>query len=131
MIDQTLYWLVVDTEDEARYLTGLFNSPAIDPLVTAFQPQGQRKERHIHSLPKLVTPPFDSSDPLHQEVVERTSTLLDEWQVEGEGERSSREAGSQQGPASRRTFLRRQISRLSAYRDFAEVCRALYDATAD
>ena len=131
VVDQTLYWLVVDTEDEARYLTGLFNSPAIDPLIRAFQPQGQQKERHIHTLPRLVTPPFDTSDPLHREVVDRTSALLDEWQVAVEADEIRERLNPNKALASRRTFLRGKIAELSAYDEYEAVCKILYDSTED
>jgi hypothetical protein len=131
VIDQTLYWLVVDTEDEALYLTGLFNSPAIIPVIAAFQPQGQQKERHVHTLPKLVTPRFDPADPLHQEVVTQTAALLAEWQ----GQVTTAAIGERLDPnkalASRRTFLRGKIAELPAFSDYAEACEALYDSTTE
>lgn len=130
VIDQTLYWLVVDTEDEAIYLTGLFNSPAIDPLITAFQPQGQQKERHIHLLPKLVTPRFDPADPLHQEVVARTTALLTEWRGELVKPAAQERVNPCKALASRRSYLRREIiEKLPAYAAYAEACTSVYDST--
>lgn len=131
VIDQALYWLIVDTENEARHLTGLFNSPAIDPPIAAFQPQGQQKERHIHRLPKLVTPRFDPSDPLHQEVVDQASTLLDEWQSEVGTDAIKERLDRNRALAWRRSFLRRLIADLPAFGDYAKVCWALYNSTVD
>lgn len=130
VIDQTLYWLVVETEDEALYLAGLFNSPAIIPVITAFQPQGQQKERHVHTLPKLVTPRFDPADPQHQEVVERTRALLDEWQGQLSEASIKERLDPNKALASRRTFLRGKIADLPSFGQYAAACKALYDSTA-
>ncbi len=41
IIDQTLYWAAVPTEDEALYLVGLLNSEALNLVIKDFQPRGQ------------------------------------------------------------------------------------------
>lgn len=79
VIDQTLYWAVVATEDEAVYLTGLLNSVAINQVIREFQPRGQFGERHVHKLPLGVTPPFDLGNPAHTDVVAKTLQLITEW----------------------------------------------------
>jgi methylase of polypeptide subunit release factors len=79
IIDQTLYWAKVDTEDEAVYLTGLLNSDAINSVIREFQPRGQFGERHIHKLPLGVTPPFSASNPAHADLVSKTKQLMLEW----------------------------------------------------
>src|SRR5699024_8047613 len=79
IIDQTLNWTHVQTEDEALYLTGLMNSEAINIAISIFQPRGQQGARHIHSLPYEVTPQYVSTNPLHQEVVQATRNLLQEY----------------------------------------------------
>lgn len=132
VIDQTLYWVAVDTEDEALYLSGLFNSPAIDPLITAFQPQGQRKERHIHLLPKLVTPKFDPADPLHQAVVDATASLLTEWSDARQTAAVRERLDPNKALAPRRSHLRREvIGRLPSYDAYTAACADLYESTSN
>jgi hypothetical protein len=79
IIDQTLYWATVPTEDEAIYLTGMLNSTAITQVIREFQPRGQFGERHIHTLPLGVTPPFDAKSAAHVDVVTQTKHLIAEW----------------------------------------------------
>lgn len=78
LIDQTLYWNVVDSEAEAIYLTGIFNSQAINSVIANFIPQGKFGGRHLHTLPFIVTPEFDNEEEKHINVVEATSTLIAE-----------------------------------------------------
>lgn len=79
VIDQTLYWAVVPSEDEALYLTGLLNSNAVNSVIGQFQPRGQFGARHVHKLPLGATPPYDPSDPAHADVVAKTKLLLADW----------------------------------------------------
>ena len=81
IIDQTLYWAAVPTEDEALYLVGLLNSEALNLVIKDFQPRGQFGARHVHKLPLGVTPPFNPDDAAHADVVARTRTLLTEWRA--------------------------------------------------
>ena len=109
-IDQTLYWHVVATEDEALYLVGMFNAPAMAPVIAAFQPQGQQGERHIHKLPALVTPRFDPGDPAHQAVVVAVRLLIEEWRAEVECSEALRlQFDPCKDLARRRSVLRRAI----------------------
>lgn len=81
IIDQTLYWALVDDEETAIYLTGLFNSEAINPIIREFQPSGLFRERHVHTLPHEVTPPYDPSLAAHQDVVAATRALLTDYEM--------------------------------------------------
>ena len=79
VIDQTLYWHLSDTEDEAIFLVGLLNSEALALAINDFQPEGGFGKRHIHTLPYKVMPQYDSENTLHVAVVEKTRTLVQEW----------------------------------------------------
>lgn len=79
VIDQTLYWHLADTEDEAIFLVGLLNSEALALAINDFQPEGGFGKRHIHTLPYKVMPQYDSENALHIAVVEKTRTLVQEW----------------------------------------------------
>lgn len=78
VIDQTLYWYLTETEDEAIYLTGLINSDALENRIFDFQPRGRFGRRHIHTWPFKVSPRFDPNNPEHIYVVEKTRALMAE-----------------------------------------------------
>lgn len=67
IIDQTCYWIVVETEEEALYLSGLINSHAIGNAISSFQPEGKFGKRHIHTLVSDILPPFNPENALHKE----------------------------------------------------------------
>jgi methylase of polypeptide subunit release factors len=79
IIDQTLYWGKVKSEDEAIYITSLINSPAVIEMIVAHQPRGAFGERHIHKLAFDRTPAFDPSNPKHRALVKTAKRLLSEW----------------------------------------------------
>ena len=58
-IDQTLYWQIFDDEDQAWYVTGMLNSHAMTEAISPFNPKGDFGERHIHTLPYRMMPPYD------------------------------------------------------------------------
>ena len=126
VIDQTLYWHQVATADEALYLVGMFNSPAIEPLITAFQPQGQQGERHIHKLPVLVTPRYDPADPDHTAVVSATRALIAQWELEASKPENLLKLDPVGALASRRSFLRSKIAELSLFSAYASACEVVY-----
>lgn len=128
IIDQTLNWAFVETEDEAIYLTGLFNSEAINLVIGDFQPEGAFGKRHIHSLPFGVTPPFDSLQEVHQNVLERTRELIAEY-----NEVKINDAAIQNALnptistlARRRSIITARLRALGTYEAFDLACRTLY-----
>ncbi len=132
LIDQTLYWANVSTEEESLYLVGLLNSDAANDLIKAFQPRGQQGERHIHELAFGITPPFDSDQESHIEVVNLTRTLLQEYHSLIDSKREAEDAGFMQwfdpskSLARRRSMLRRIIKTLPTFEAYATACRAVY-----
>lgn len=129
VIDQTLYWTVVETEDEALYLTGLFNSEAINLVIKEFQPRGQFGERHIHKLPLGVTPPFDPGKPDHMDVVFKTKQLKEEW----ERYKSANAMVIQDllNPNKSKLHIRRRkikviLRTLPSWQDYESACKAIY-----
>ncbi|MFA7247630.1 MAG: hypothetical protein WC169_10710, partial [Dehalococcoidia bacterium] len=128
VVDQTLYWAQVDTLQEAIYLTGLFNSEAISHVIREFQPDGAFGKRHIDTLPFGVTPPYDSDQTLHQDVVTCTRKLIEEYQEAKNQDRAlARALDPNNGPlAKRRLVISRKLRGLSAYPAYADICRALY-----
>lgn len=127
IIDQTLYWAEVATEDEAIYLTGLLNSEAVNMVIKEFQPRGQFGPRHVHKLPIGVTPKYNPLDSAHIDVVEKTRQLLNEWNL-AKSENSNILAllDPNKPLPQRRRKLRTLIQSLSTYPDYALAARNLY-----
>ena len=65
VIDQTLYWKVIASADEAWFCVGMLNSHAMTEAITPFNPKGAFGERHIHALPYRLMPAFDPSNDDH------------------------------------------------------------------
>jgi hypothetical protein len=133
IIDQTLNWAKVATEEQAIYLTGLFNSEAINEKISTFQPEGAFGKRHIHSLPFAITPPYNSDEPIHRDVVEQTRRLLAEYeQRKADDEKLSAMLDPNRGAlARRRKVIKTVIKELLSYNGYAEACRILYEGGAD
>ena len=70
VIDQTVYWHKVDSADEAYYRVGILNSQALTEAITPFNPKGAFGERHIHTLPYRLLPPFDPENLDHIAIAE-------------------------------------------------------------
>jgi hypothetical protein len=128
IIDQTLNWARVETEDEAIYLIGLFNSEAINTVIGDFQPEGAFGKRHIHSLPFGVTPPFDGTQAAHQDVVDATRRLLADYEVAKARDPELRRALDPNWStlARRRLFITAKLKVIPSYDPYAQACRALY-----
>lgn len=128
ILDQTVYWAQVQTEDEAIYLAGLLNSNAINLIIEDFQPRGAFGKRHVHKLPFGVTPPFDADQAAHQDVVDKTRELIIEYQVL---QTSDDEILNFLDPntgslSSRRRKLNIKIQELESYGKYENACRSLY-----
>jgi hypothetical protein len=67
-IDQTLYWQIIGDEDEAWYMVGMLNSHALTAAISPFNPKGDFGERHVHTLPYRLMPPYDPSNDDHHQI---------------------------------------------------------------
>lgn len=126
VVDQTLYWTAVGSEDEAAYLVGLLNSEAVNDVIKEFQPRGQFGARHVHTLPVGVTPKFDPDDAAHADVVVKTRSLLTQWSNAKANPAVAEMLDPNKSLAQRRRKLRQAIQALPAYADYAMACRNLY-----
>ena len=128
VVDQTLYWAQVDSEDEALYLAGLLNSEAINLVIKDFQPKGAFGERHVHKLPFGVTPPYDPTQEAHQAVVEKTKLLVTEYAglVTTDQSAHSLLEPNNGTLARRRSTMQTRIKSLKNYAAYDEACKALY-----
>ncbi len=79
LIDQTLYWHLAETEEEALFIVGMLNSEALAVAISDFQPQGGFGARHIHTIPYKIIPSYDLSNDMHFEVVSKTKALISAW----------------------------------------------------
>jgi hypothetical protein len=69
IIENTLYWHAVSTENEALFLAAILNSETARQRVEGFQARGQWGARHFDkAMFNLPIPHFDSSQPLHNEL---------------------------------------------------------------
>jgi len=78
IIDQTLYWTVVESEEEAIYLSAMLNCPKLNKIITTFQPQGLFGKRHIHTLPLDYIPLYDAGNDKMNRLVFTTKLLIEE-----------------------------------------------------
>ena len=74
VVDQTLYWKVVEDLSEAWYQVGLLNSVSLTNATIAFNPKGDFGERHLHTLPYRMMPAFDGLNSDHRKI----ATLAEE-----------------------------------------------------
>ena len=124
IIDQTLYWYLAETEDDAVFYVGLLNSDALADAIKDFQPEGGFGKRHIHTLPYKIMPHYDPEQPLHIDVVEATKELIREWV---EKCRYDAVLGAKLNPNSGALHSRRRrqqsaIKALGAYENYAAAC---------
>jgi len=70
IIDQTLYWKVVRSKEEALFCVGMLNSHAMTEAITPFNPKGSFGERHIHALPYHLMPAFDPNNEDHARIAQ-------------------------------------------------------------
>ena len=126
IIDQTLYWYLAESEEEALYIVGILNSVTLSNAISDFQPQGGFGARHIHTIPYKIIPRFDMSDDAHMEVVARTKELINEWKKycgsAKEGKYLSPNSGSLN---SRRRKLQAALRTMSSYGMYEEACSSI------
>ena len=71
VVEHSLYWSAPTGEEEARYLTALFNSETARARAETLQARGQFGARHFDKVMfNLPIPRFDAAKPLHNSIVE-------------------------------------------------------------
>lgn len=68
LVDQTLYWHWLESQQAADYYVGMFNSAPLAARIEVFIPEGVFGRRHLHTVPWQVTPLFDPSNPTHRQI---------------------------------------------------------------
>ena len=75
IIDHKLFWMPVDTQEEADYLCGIINSLTLQERVKPLMPKGQFGSRDLHKhLWRLDVPAYDSCNSRHNDVVGASRT---------------------------------------------------------
>lgn len=126
VIDQTLYWGRVTTEDEAIYITALINSQAVIKVIKAHQPRGAFGERHIHKLAFDRTPAFDAENPDHRALVDAAKALLSEWATRRTQPDMQPMLSPQKHMITRRKRIRAALEQLPGWDAYQAACARLY-----
>ncbi len=123
IIDQTLYWYLTESEDEALFVVGLLNSTKLSVAISDFQPQGGFGARHIHTIPYKIIPRYDASDIAHADVITKTRALISEWITCCDDNAISKYLQPSSGSLnSRRRKLQGRLKTLNSYDDFEKAC---------
>ena len=128
VIDQTVYWQIVNTLAEAYYHVGILNSDALTVAITPFNPKGEFGERHIHTLPYRLMPPFDPLNNEHMRISEIAQYLENESRAIVENDGYLRDPG--RALHVRRRKLREQLKDLDEFKELEVLCAALLGTTA-
>lgn len=127
VVDQTLYWRQVGTAREAWYRVGLLNSQAVSEAIQPFNPQGEFGERHLHTLPHRVIPPFDPANDAHVAVSDAAEGLAATARQIVAEQPALRDMSK--SVAGRRRQLRKQLRVLGDFDRLERLCAALLGTT--
>lgn len=126
IVDQTLYWYLADSEEEAIYIVGLLNSVTLSAAISDFQPQGGFGARHIHTIPYKIIPRYDETDDAHLEVVTRTRELTAEWTEYYRSEKVGKYISPNSGSLnSRRCKLQTALKTMTSYEKYEKSCSSI------
>ena len=126
IIDQTLYWCLCETEDEALFVTGILNSAALWEAISDFQPEGGFGKRHIHTLPYKIIPSYNPEDEQHIDVVNATRALIEEWDnICSNGQFETLLHPNSSSLASRRRRQQKRIRTLTSYEQYETSCSSV------
>lgn len=104
--DQTTYVAEIYDEDEAYYIVAMLNSRYISKAIEDFQAEGAFDKRHIHKIPFIFIPRFDSENPIHLKI----SKLSKELSNEIKESITEKESSIEFGLSSRRSKLKKKYS---------------------
>ncbi|GAB1088654.1 MAG: N-6 DNA methylase [Shewanella algae] len=123
IIDQTLYWMVVNDNEQADYIVGLMNSSRLSEVIRPFQPAGLQGRRHLHLIPPSVIPEWDPSNQLHVDVIATTRALFSELELAIQNCPDIRHVVETPSVVSRRrTALRKLLATLPSYDAYEKAC---------
>lgn len=128
VIDQTLYWITTDSEDEALFLVGIMNSDVLLNRIADFIPEGDFGDRHLHTLPSMAVPQFDPASEEHVRVVSAVKALRLELHEHRSRPRTQKLFTSEVSMVARRRQLRELIKKLESFDTYASACQDVYDS---
>ena len=128
VIDQTLYWTIVDTEEEAIYLSAILNCPTLNNIISSLQPQGGFGERHVHTLPLQYIPRYNHKDSRHIELVNKAKILFNELYSKLSHDLIDPNKGTL---ASRRKRISNILSSLPSYTLYFTLCKSILEKRQD
>ena len=123
VVDQTLYWTLVPTQQEAWYRVGLMNTDTLTRTISKFIPEGELGPRHLHTLPNRVIPKFDPGRQNHLKVAtlaERLSVLAQPLIAADD-----RVSDPSNPIAARRRRLRNKLKQLPDFLALEKVCATI------
>jgi hypothetical protein len=120
IIDQTLYWKVIPTKDEAWFIIGMLNSHALTEAIAPFNPKGAFGERHIHTLPYRLIPAFNPANEDHLQIATLSQDI--EGQAKSIVSADSYLSDPSRALTRRRAKLRAALSDLEAVRRLERLC---------
>lgn len=125
IIDQTIYFHVTESLDEALFITGLLNSKALEIANSAFQAEGALGRRHIHTLPATSLPQFNPLDEKHIELVILTQKVMSDIKENVPRDLLNPNSGS---VSVRRTKIYKIIDTLPSYISFNEIALKILES---
>lgn len=126
IVDQTIYWYLAKSEEEALYITGILNSATLSTAISDFQPQGGFGARHIHTIPYKIIPRYDATIDAHLDVVNTTKELITEWTEYCASGKDGRYLSPNSGSLnSRRRKLRTSLKTMTSYEIYEEACSSI------
>jgi len=120
VIDQTLYWQTFVEENEAMYTVGMLNSEALTKAITPFNPKGDFAERHIHTLPYKMVPPFDSTHSNHLKIASLAGDVVNSARAIIDGDNYLKDPA--RALTARRRRLRLKLKELSQFKELDALC---------
>lgn len=127
VVDQTIYWRVLPSEEEAWFRVGMLNSHAMTVAITPFNPKGAFGERHIHALPYRLMPAYDPSNEDHMQI----ATLAQQVAAKAQAFVLADPYLDDPNKALRvrRTKLRKKLQETDTFQEMEHLCAATLGTT--
>ncbi len=122
IVDQTLYWTIVDSENEAIYLSAMLNCPKLNEIISTFQPQGLFGKRHIHTLPLDYIPIYQEDDDNMNLLVKYSKKLIEELNASISGELLNPNTGTL---SNRRKKINDLLTKQNSYEQYLSICEKI------
>ena len=126
VIDQTLYWIPAESEDEASYITGMINSESMSETIESFQTKGNMGKRHVHTAYLPFLPKFNPNNELHMKTSSLVKQICHDLITQSLVEESILDPNST-SLQNRRKKVSKQLTRCEQYLEYESTCRTLIE----